>query len=105
MQLLDLIIIISGWGIGNLIFNNFEKHLPWWRRIAKIVIIVGVLFLIGLIGRIWIYVSLGIMALGIAILHGYWFPKHGINGITAEPYEEYLKLIRKNKDTNPKKQT
>ena len=34
---------------------------------------------------------------GISILHFCWFPKKGINGITAEPYEEYLKLINKEK--------
>jgi len=37
------------------------------------------------------------MAIGMGILHLYWFPKKGINGITAELYDEYLKLINKEK--------
>ena len=29
MKWVDFIIIVIGWGIGNIVFNNFEKHIPW----------------------------------------------------------------------------
>jgi hypothetical protein len=99
LKIFDLIFIISGWGLGNLIFNKFEKHLPWWRRIGKLLMIMGILYLVGLAGRAWIYAVLGMMMTGMTVLHAYWFPKHGINGLTAEPYNLYLNLINKVKKT------
>ncbi|MHA2131927.1 MAG: hypothetical protein ACW99L_18315 [Promethearchaeota archaeon] len=38
-----------------------------------------------------------LLTIGQIILHAWYFPKHGINGITAEPYEMYLELIGKMK--------
>lgn len=96
MKSIDLIIIISGWIIGNIIFNNFGKHLSWIRRISKLILITAFLYVIDyLFGRIWIYIALGIMLIGMILLHFYWLPKKGINGLTAEPYDKYLKLINK----------
>lgn len=37
------------------------------------------------------------MTLGQIYLHGWYFPKHGINGLTAEPYDKYLEVIEKMK--------
>ncbi len=98
MKLIDFIIIISGWVIGNMIFNNFEKHLHWTRRTLKLIFILIFLYLINLLfGRIAIYITLIIILIGIIILHFYWFQKKGINPITAEPRDKYLKLIKKMK--------
>ena len=102
MKWVDFSIIVIGWGFGNIFFNNFEKHIPWWKRLIKLILIVAVLYFIGLIGRLWIYIALGAMATGMGILHLYWFPKKGINGITAEPYDEDLKLINKEKHHSTK---
>ena len=33
--LLQLALVLCGIGLGNIVFNNFEKHLPWSRRILK----------------------------------------------------------------------
>ena len=96
MRYIEWIIIISGWTIGNIIFNNFEKHLHWSRRILKLILILIFLYIADLFfGRIVIYSILALMLIGIILLHFYWFPKKGINGITAEPYNKYLKLINK----------
>ncbi len=37
------------------------------------------------------------MTVGQVILHGWYFPKHGINGLTAEPYDIYLETIERMK--------
>lgn len=81
-----------------LVFNNFEKHLPIQRRVAKLFIVVGVLAVIGvLFGRSAFWAVITMMTIGQVILHGWYFPKHGINGLTAEPHDKYLEVIEKMK--------
>lgn len=96
MTWFDFLFIIFGWSAGNYLFNNFEKHLSWHRRIQKLLVMIGILYLIGLLGREFLYAVLAIMIIGMTYLHAVWFPKKGINGMTAEPYEHYLSVIKKN---------
>ena len=42
-----------------------------------------------------VYALLLLMAAGMMVLHAWWFPKHGVNGVTAEPYDRCLRLIGK----------
>lgn len=80
------------------VFNNFEKHQPIKRRISKLFIVVGVLAIFGtLFGRYVYWGVIALMTLGQVYLHGAYFPKHGINGLTAEPYDKYLEVIEKMK--------
>lgn len=98
METLDYLIVIAGGLAANIVFNVFEKHLPWWRRAAKFAAVIAVLALIGAaFGRLAVYAVLGLLAIGQVILHAWWFPRHGINGLTAEPYDKYLALIHKMK--------
>lgn len=77
-----------------LAFNNFEKHMPLQRRITKLFVVVGVLAVIGILfGRVAIWGTIALMTIGQIYLHGWYFPKHGINGLTAEPYDKYLETI------------
>ena len=95
---IDYIIVPLGWLIGNIVFNNFEKHQSFYRRIFKFVLIVIIIYGIGLFfGRIPLYAVMGLLVFGIVLLHGWWFPKNGVNGFTAEPYDRYLRLIKKRK--------
>ena len=81
-----------------LVFNNFEKHVPTQRRITKLFIVVGVLTVIGILfGRVAFWGVITLMSIGQVYLHGVYFPKHGINGLTAEPYEKYLETIERMK--------
>ena len=99
INLVDISIVIVGIIIGNIFFNNFEKHLPIYRRILKLFIVLLVLITVGVfLGRIFFYGLLLLTTIGQIILHTWYFPKHGINGLTAEPYEEYLDLIEKMKN-------
>lgn len=76
------------------VFNKFEKHVPMQRRITKLVILVGVLAIIGtLFGRFAFWGVIALMTIGQVYLHGVYFPKHGVNGLTAEPYDNYLETI------------
>jgi len=81
-----------------LAFNNFEKHVSIQRRITKLFIVVGILAVIGILfGRYAFWGVITLMAIGQIYLHGWYFPKHGINGLTAEPYDKYLETIEKMK--------
>jgi len=76
------------------VFNNFEKHLPIKRRITKLFVVVGALAVLGiLLGRYAFWGVIILMTIGQVYLHGVYFPKHGINGLTAEPHDKYLEVI------------
>ncbi|MCE9646787.1 MAG: hypothetical protein K8S20_12375 [Chloroflexi bacterium] len=79
-----------------IVFNNFEKHLPTTRRISKLFVVIGILAMIGLLfGRYVFWGVIALMTIGQIVLHGWYFPKEGINGLTAEPYDKYLATIQK----------
>ena len=81
-----------------LAFNNFEKHIPIQHRVTKLFVVIGVLAIIGILfGRFAFWGLITLMTIGQIYLHGWYFPKHGINGLTAEPYDKYLETIEKMK--------
>lgn len=81
-----------------LVFNNFEKHVPLKRRVTKLFVVVGVLAVMGILfSRYAFWGVIILMTIGQVLLHGWYFPKQGINGLTAEPYDKYLEVIEKMK--------
>jgi hypothetical protein len=81
-----------------LVFNNFEKHLSIQKRVTKLFIVIGGLAVIGfLFGKLAFWGVITLMTIGQVYLHGWYFPKHGINGLTAEPHDKYLELIKEMK--------
>ena len=99
ITLTEILIVLTIASIAYfLLFNNFEKHVPMQRRIKKLSIVVGVLAVIGILfSRVAFWGIIGLMTIGQVYLHGVYFPKHGINGLTAEPYDKYLETIAKMK--------
>jgi hypothetical protein len=88
------------------VFNKFEKHVPMQRRIIKLFIVVGVLSVIGvLFGRYAFWGLIALMTIGQIYVHGWYFPKHGVNGWTAEPYDRYLELTEEMKGNRKAKKT
>ncbi len=80
------------------VFKKFEKHVPMRGRIVKLLIVVGVLSIIGIVfSRYAFWGMIGLMTIGQIYVHGVYFPKHGVNGWTAEPYDKYLELTEKMK--------
>jgi len=80
------------------VFNNFEKHLPIKRRGIKLFVVVVILAAIGMLfSRYAFWGVIALMTIGQVYLHGWYFPKHGINGLTAEPHDKYLEVISKMK--------
>lgn len=97
VSLLEVFIVfLIACGAYFIVFKNFEKHVPTQRRIVKLFIVVGVLSVIGILfSRVAFWAMIGLMTVGQVYLHGVYFPKHGIDGLTAEPYDKYLELTEK----------
>lgn len=97
ITLIEILVVLGVASIAYfLLFNNFEKHLPFKKRTTKLFMVVGVLAVIGILfGRYVFWGAITLMTVGQIYLHGWYFPKHGINGLTAEPHDKYLEVIAK----------
>lgn len=79
---------------GHLFFGRFVEYQSRWRRVLKSVL--GVVIIVGTTawaGRAWMYVVVGAMVLAVLIVHGWWLPRRGVNGWTAEPRDRYYALL------------
>jgi O-antigen ligase len=80
--------------LGHLYFGRFEEHRPRWRRLLKSVLVVAIIVgITAWAGRTWTFAFLGVSAVGVLIIHGWWLPRQGVNGWTAEPRDRYYALI------------
>lgn len=90
----DTTIVLGLFAVGSILFGHFEEHKPKWRRLLKVLIVLGVvLTLSATVGRVWAFGVLAIPLLGAVVVHAWWLPKHGVNGWTGEPKERYYELI------------
>lgn len=79
---------------GHLFFGRFVEHNPRWRRLLKSLL--GLVLVVGtsvVAGRVWMSVVLGAIVLGVLVVHGWWLPRKGVNGWTAEPRDRYYEII------------
>ena len=99
ISIFELLIVLTIASIAYfIVFNKFEKHSPISRRILKLFLVVGTLTIIGILfSRYAFWSVIALMTIGQIILHGWYFPKKGINGLTAEPYDRYLEVIEEMK--------
>ena len=79
--------------VGNILFGHFNERTPKWKRVTKVVL---VLALVGIIstkaGPAWGLAPIALMLVVAAVVHLWWLPRHGINGLTGEPREKYYEL-------------
>ena len=79
--------------IGNILFGHFNERTPKWKRVTKVVV---VLAFVGIISRaagpVWGLVPVVLMLIVAAVVHLWWLPRHGINGLTGEPRDKYYEL-------------
>ena len=95
MFFLDLSVFLLMWGVAQFAFANFERHVFWRKRILKLVMVTVALSTIHLsFGRSSYWLTLGLMTIGIFLVHVVWFQLiHGVHWRKAEPREKYLNLI------------
>lgn len=90
----DVAIVMTIFGIGNVLFGHFEEHKPKAKRVLKIVLVTGVIAGLSSFGFRWLaYCLLGALAIAAGYVHLWWLPSHGVNGWTGEPKEKYYALI------------
>lgn len=90
----DLAIVLGIFAAGNILFGHFEEHRPKWRRLLKMLIVVGLSLSLSYFELRWLfYVFVVIAGLAAAYIHVVWLPGKGINGWTGEPKEKYLELV------------
>ena len=80
--------------LGHLSFGRFVEHQPRWRRLLKSLL--GVAMVVGIstsLGRAWTFGFIALIVVAVLLVHGWWLPRHGINGWTAEPRARYYEFL------------
>ena len=91
----DVAIVMSIFAIGNILFGHFEEHKPKLRRVMKVLLLAGLVAALASAGLRWVaYALIAFLGLAAAYVHGWWLPKHGVNGLTGEPRERYYELLK-----------
>ena len=99
----DVAVATTALMLGHLYFGRFEEHMPRWRRLGKSLL--GVALVVGttaLAGRAWMWALVGAIAVGVLVVHGWWLPRHGINGWTGEPRERYYEFLGLDRSGKPR---
>ena len=90
---IDSTMMATMFALGNILFGHFEERTPKWRRVLKFFLMTGGIVLISATaGRAWSIGVLGALLAVVAVIHGWWLPKHGIHPLTAEPKDKYYAL-------------
>jgi hypothetical protein len=89
----ELAVVFALTTVGNIYLGHFEAGRPKWHRVVKMIIGGAVAVLVSAVaGRAWFFALFGLMLLAVLVIHGWWLPRLGINGWTAEPREKYYAL-------------
>ena len=90
----EVAMVMAVFAFGNIFFGHFEEKTPKWRRALKVLVFVGFIVAVSAaLGRAWAMgVLVGAAVIPFVVIHGWWLPKHGINGWTGEPKEKYYQL-------------
>jgi hypothetical protein len=89
----EVAVIASIFALGQIFFGHFELHTAKWRKVLKIVFFTCLACtLTSLLGRTAFFVFLGILCVAVMVVHAWWLPKKGINGLTGKPREKYYAL-------------
>ena len=79
--------------LGNIVLKGFAQYESSFRRIVKMIVGVAIAVSVSVMaGRTWFFALLGAYFVVLVVIHAWWLPKNGVNGITAEPREKYFAL-------------
>ena len=90
----DVAVAMTLFMLGHLCFGRFVEYQSRGRRLIKSVL--GVALLVGTsawAGRTWMFVLVAAIVVGVLVVHGWWLPRKGVNGWTAEPRDRYFALM------------
>ena len=87
----DVAVVTTVLMLGHHCFGRFVEYQSRGRRLVKSAL--GVALLVGASvwagRRPWMLALLGVVVAGILLVHGWWLPRKGVNGWTAEPRDRY----------------
>lgn len=91
----DVAVVMTVFMLGHLCFGRFVEHQSRARRLLKSSVGVGLLVATTAWGgRTWMYLLLASIVAAVAVVHGWWLPRNGVNGWTAEPRDRYRALLK-----------
>jgi hypothetical protein len=89
----DVALILFVFAIGNIFFGHFEMHTPKRKRVAKVLFFSALAAgLSAAFGHAAVFALLGLALVFVVMIHAWYLPRHGINGLTGEPKEKYYAL-------------
>lgn len=89
----DVALILFVFAIGNIFFGHFEVHTPKRKRVAKVLLFSALAaWLSSAFGHMAVFALLVIGGVFAVVIHAWYLPKHGIDGLTGEPKEKYYAL-------------
>jgi hypothetical protein len=90
---IDAAAMATLFALGNILFGHFEERTPKWRRILKFFLMTGgIVAISATAGRPWSIGVVAVLLAVVAVIHGWWLPKHGIHPLTGEPKAKYYAL-------------
>ncbi|MEY2882125.1 MAG: hypothetical protein RLZZ15_4505 [Verrucomicrobiota bacterium] len=89
----ELAVVFGLSGVGNIVLHAFAQHECARRRLGKMVVGAALAVAVSaMAGHGWFLVMVGAILVAVLVIHGWWLPRRGIHGITAEPRDRYLAL-------------
>lgn len=56
-------------------------------------------------GRSWGWMLIGALGIALIVVHGWWLPRHGVKGWTAEPRARYYELLGRDAEGKRRERT
>jgi len=95
----DIAMVMAIFAIGTIFFGHFEEHKPKWRRVLKVIAFGALIGALTTAGLRWVaYGLIAFFGLAAVYVHGFWLPHHGVNALTAEPWDTYYELLNVPRD-------
>ena len=95
----EIAIVSIIFAAGNILFGVFEERTPRARKLIKYLVTLGIVLLISVYaGRMVAMLFLAVFSLPVIYIHGFYLPRKGINGWTAEPKSRYYEFRKWDKD-------
>jgi len=89
----EVAVVFGLTAVGGIVLSAFAEQESRWRRLVKLLIGTAVAVAVSATaGRGWFFALVGVMLMAVLIIHGWWLPRLGVNGFTAEPRERYHAL-------------
>lgn len=93
-MLIDLLIVSTTINALIILFGHFEAYTPVWRRLLKLVILLGGTAALSAIVGHWSLSLLVAAMVGGGSYHTWWCRRHEIHPLTAEPRDRFERLMR-----------